>query len=364
MVAQQWPWAWRFEIPTRARAPPQGRMRGADIPEDCGGGIIAALKRGKGAVRTAGGPSPDVQTQPSPPLPTPRPVRTASPGCRAGAVGKDTLVTQRPHSCLRLGAGGGPSAWGVYWPKEGLPSSRPTLPHPAVPSACPALLPTALRLGSTQHTGASRPLLRAQLPTFLVGQTSRPADRCPSLCLACRTQPQVLSHPAPHSATPHHHPRAREEAATLSPSDTTVVGQPSALLAAPGEARTCSPTSRPQPALCPGPLGWEDTSAPSVEEPGQFTGSLEVEERSHGEDEARADEKCPQEEAGCHLRAPCKRGEGCQGQAEWPGAPMLSAKAPGLRVPRGGSSEEAQCRQPKPTSILNTHRHGGPHAPA
>lgn len=50
------------------------------------------------------------------------------------------------------------------------------------------------------------------------------------------------------------------------------------------------------------------TSVPPVAEPGQFTAALEVEETGHSEDEARADEEGPQEERGCHSRAPCRQG--------------------------------------------------------
>lgn len=55
--------------------------------------------------------------------------------------------------------------------------------------------------------------------------------------------------------------------------------------------------------------GTRGTFVSPVEDPGEPTGTLEVEEPGHGEDEARADEECPQEQGGCHLRAPCKQGE-------------------------------------------------------
>ena len=72
-----------------------------------------------------------------------------------------------------------------------------------------------------------------------------------------------------------------------------------------------------------GPLAGGGTSVSSIEDLGQLAGSLEVEECSHREDEARADEKCPQEEGGGHLRAPCKQGEG------WSCAHLGSRRAEG-----------------------------------
>ena len=55
-------------------------------------------------------------------------------------------------------------------------------------------------------------------------------------------------------------------------------------------------------------LVW-NTFVSSVENLGEFTGTLQVEKPSHGQNEARADEERPQEEGGCHLRAPCEQRE-------------------------------------------------------
>lgn len=52
-----------------------------------------------------------------------------------------------------------------------------------------------------------------------------------------------------------------------------------------------------------------NTFVSPVEDLGEFTGTLQVEEPSHRQDEARADEEGPQEERGCHLRAPCEQKE-------------------------------------------------------
>lgn len=54
------------------------------------------------------------------------------------------------------------------------------------------------------------------------------------------------------------------------------------------------------------------TSVSPVENLRKFTGALEVEEPSHREDEACADEECPQEEGGCHMRTPCRQTNSCQ----------------------------------------------------
>lgn len=79
------------------------------------------------------------------------------------------------------------------------------------------------------------------------------------------------------------------------------------------------------------------TFVPPVAEPGQFTGALEVEEASHREDEAGAEEEGPQEEGGCHLGAPCRQGR----QVSPPCTPW--AEQPG-----GGSPQAGRCAAPNP----------------
>ena len=114
----------------------------ADVPEDCGGGIIAALE-GKedseraGSLRTQG-------TQPPPPL------LTASPGCRAGAVGQSTDVTRGPCSRLSLELGqvgvppyrclAVPQAWRSAWHRS---RPSPWVSRPHIPASHPQQRPAS-----------------------------------------------------------------------------------------------------------------------------------------------------------------------------------------------------------------------------
>lgn len=290
-------------------------------------------------------PSPDTQTPRrthTGPQPTYQ-VLTASPGCRLGAVGESTGVTWRPHSCLSLGGpqpGRGSLSLGTGVSQSGR-DPQPLLLGPQlgqgstglrwgsislrVPQACRgSLAPGSLQsltpvpsgalslpgpishhtpVVSRQRSGASRP--HPQLPT----RADKPA---------CRVSAPVTLH----TETPRHPPRAlpgRDRPSypqAREPRDNPV----------PSRVPQMRPCTRhlhlgPSPAPCPrAHPGRRGTFVSSIEDVRQLTGTLEVEECSHGEDEARADEKRPQEEGGCHLGAPCKRGEGCQGCT--PGLPQ------------------------------------------
>lgn len=309
-------------------------------------------------------PSPDTQT-PRRTHTGPQPayqVLTASPGCRLGAVGESTGVTWRPHSCLSLGgpsawagvpqprdrglsvwegpsaSAAGPSAWaGVYRPEVGVhqpegstslqrvPGSRLT----PVPHSCAQRCPQPARPHLPPHSGGVPPALWGQPPH---PQLPTRADKP-----ACRVSAPVTLH----TETPRHPPRAlpgRDRPSypqAREPRDNPVPSRVPQMRPRTGHLHL-GPSPAPCPRAHPGRRG---TFVSSIEDVRQLTGTLEVEECSHGEDEARADEKRPQEEGGCHVGAPCKRGEGCQGCT--PGLPQGPRGShtgvwvpPALKLPR------------------------------
>ena len=147
-----------------------------DVPEDCGGGIIAALKRRKGTVRSAGGPQHRGPrhggTQPIL-LVTYSFARLQGRGCGQTQASPGGHIAASPGAGVpRLGRGSpGPAA--ALPPLQAQPSPTSThLPSNALSLAvvCPATLPRC-----TWGDGPPSTPGRAALPGPLGGATSQPS---------------------------------------------------------------------------------------------------------------------------------------------------------------------------------------------